>query len=181
MPDAPASDLSASAEAAPDERPADGPGPVAARGTGGPVLLYDGDCALCNASVRWLYHRDPAGRIRYAALQSRPGRFLLVRHGLDPEALDTVVFVEDGRAFVRSTAALRALRHLRFPWPALSWLRVIPAFLRDAIYRVVARNRIRWFGRVGGGSDHCEMPTPAWRGRELPEDAFEPPAAAGGS
>lgn len=127
-----------------------------------PVVLFDGDCALCNASVLFVIDHDREGVVRFAPLQSNIGRRLRERAGL-PDDLSTVVVIDEGRAFSRSDATIRISRHLRFPWHLLRLLALIPKPLRDWGYDVVADNRIRWFGR----SDACRMPTPALRARLL--------------
>ncbi len=118
------------------------------------VILFDGFCRLCSGSVRFVFRRDPEGRFRFAALDSEVGRRLLARCGVVPETTDSVVLVEPGRCSLRSTAALRICRGLRFPWPLLSLLLLIPPPLRDALYDFVARRRLRWFGRL----DQCFLP-----------------------
>lgn len=127
------------------------------------ILLYDGGCAFCTRSVLFVFARDPRGRVRFASLQSEVGRALLAKHGV-PFDMDTVVLVEAGRAHVRSTAALRVARRLRWPW---SWLGalgfVVPRPVRDAAYRWVAARRHRLWGR----KDHCAMPSPELRSRML--------------
>lgn len=128
-----------------------------------PVVLFDGVCNLCNATVTFLIDRDPAARFRFASLQSDEGRTLLDRHGIDPARTDSVVIVEDGRAWVESDAALRIARHLPWPWRAARVFRLVPRPVRDTAYRWVARNRYRWFGR----QEACRMPTPDLRSRFL--------------
>jgi predicted DCC family thiol-disulfide oxidoreductase YuxK len=127
------------------------------------IVLFDGVCNLCNASVRFVLDRDPAGRFRFASLQSEAGRRLLEAHRLPTDELSTVVVVADGRAYTRSDAALRIARGLGGGWPALGALRLVPRPLRDAAYGVVARNRYRWFGR----KEECMLPTPEQRSRFL--------------
>jgi predicted DCC family thiol-disulfide oxidoreductase YuxK len=130
---------------------------------GGPLVLYDGTCGLCNRSVQLILRHDRRGRFRFAALQSEVGRQLLSRHGLPVDRLDTVVLVEDGRAFTRSTAALRIARGMDAPWPAVWPLALVPRPVRDLCYGVVARNRYRLFGRT----DACMLPPPEVRARFL--------------
>lgn len=134
-----------------------------ARGDGGAVVLFDGVCNLCNGSVQFIVRHDPAGRFRFASLQSREGQALLRRHGLDPADLFSVILVEGGRAYSRSDAALRIAGGLSGGWRAAGALRVVPRPLRDLVYGWVARNRYRWFGR----QDACMIPTPELRGRFL--------------
>lgn len=128
-----------------------------------PIVLFDGVCNLCHGAVRFLLEHDPDARLRFASLQSELGRALLTKHGLDADALDTIVFVDAHGAHLRSDAALRIVRTLGPPW---SWLRILTALprpLRDAGYDFVARNRYRWFGR----KDACPMPRAEWTSRFL--------------
>lgn len=135
------------------------PSPAAAAGAADfvGILLFDGTCNFCNGTVNFLIPRDRRGRLRFAALQSELGRRLLTEHGLpirdDPESM---VYIEGGRALERSDAALALCRHLDGGWPLLRAFRIVPRCLRDAVYRLVARNRYRWFGRT----EACVLPTP---------------------
>jgi predicted DCC family thiol-disulfide oxidoreductase YuxK len=113
-----------------------------------PLILYDGYCALCNASVQFLQARQRNGALTYASQQSARGQAALKAAGLPAADLDTVVLMEGERAFTRSAAGLRALGYLRQPWPLLEVLRILPSFLRDPVYNFVAHNPYRWFGRA---------------------------------
>jgi predicted DCC family thiol-disulfide oxidoreductase YuxK len=129
------------------------------------VLLFDGVCTLCNGFVRFVIERDPAGRFQFAPLQSDAARRLL---GAVPQPLpDSLVLAENGRLFMRSTAALRVARGLRFPWPLAYVLVAVPRPVRDWVYDAVARNRYRWFGR----RESCMVPTPELRARFLDDRA----------
>ncbi len=128
-----------------------------------PVILFDGVCKFCNAGVNFVIDRDARKRLRFAPLQSEVGRDLVCRCGLQDKYLETIVLVEGGRCYTRSTAALRITRFLRFPWPLLSVFVFLPAALRDAAYSLLARNRYRWFGKL----DSCRLPTPELRERFL--------------
>jgi predicted DCC family thiol-disulfide oxidoreductase YuxK len=128
-----------------------------------PVVLFDGVCNLCNATVNWIIARDRKGLFRFAALQSVAGVRLQREHGLDPTALDTLVLVEGGRTYRKSSAGLRIVRRLCWPWPLLFGLIAVPAFMRDFAYGWFARRRYRWFGR----KDECMAPAPEVRERFL--------------
>lgn len=128
-----------------------------------PIVLFDGVCNLCNGSVQFILKRDPQARFRFASLQSEAGRSLMSEHGLDPDALSSVVVIEDGRVWQESSAALRIARHLPGLWKLLRIFTIIPRPLRDAIYRLIARNRYRWFGKT----ETCWLPTPELKGRFL--------------
>ena len=128
------------------------------------VVLFDGVCNLCTGVVQFVIRHDQAGRIRFAALQSAAGQALLAQYGLSTSDLNTVVYIKDGQAQVRSTAALSLLGDLGGPWRWLAaLLRVVPRGLRDAVYGLVARNRYRLFGK----RDSCLLPTPEHMGRFL--------------
>jgi predicted DCC family thiol-disulfide oxidoreductase YuxK len=127
-----------------------------------PVVLFDGFCNLCNASVRFIIDRDPQGVFRFASLQSEVAEGLLREH---PEAAssDSIVLLEGSRCYTQSTAAVRIARRLSGGWPLLAVLRVVPTPVRDTIYRWIARNRYRWFGTRA----HCRIPTPEEQARFL--------------
>ena len=130
-------------------------------GPPGPVVLFDGVCNLCHGAVRFIIARDPGARFRFASLQSPVGQALLRDHqlgsGLGPGlGPDSLVLVDEGRAYTRSAAVLRIARGLRWPWPAAGVLALVPGPLRDAAYDLVARRRYRWFGRQA----ECPLPTP---------------------
>ncbi|WP_127588127.1 thiol-disulfide oxidoreductase DCC family protein [Paenibacillus koleovorans] len=127
------------------------------------IVLFDGECSFCDSSVQFILKRDPAGRFRYAALQSEAARRLLTGHDIDPSRLDSIVLLEEGRCYTESTAALRIARHLQ-GWPRWAApLHIVPRPIRDGVYRFVARHRYRWFGR----RDQCLLPPPDIRRRFL--------------
>ena len=142
-------------------------------GTPALVVLFDGVCNLCNGSVNFMIDRDPEARLRFAALQSTAGRASLER-ALGPELTSaalpregqdpgSVLFLEGGQLYDASTAVLRIARYLTWPWKALLVLLAVPRPLRDLVYRSVAKNRYRWFGK----REACRVPTPELRGRFL--------------
>jgi predicted DCC family thiol-disulfide oxidoreductase YuxK len=134
------------------------------------VIFYDGDCGLCDRLVQFVLPRDPRAHFRFAALQSEYARVALEKNGLSSGDLDTMVLIEDGAAYVRSTAALRVLRRLKAPWPVFYWtLAWIPAPLRDLVYRAIARSRHKLFKRP----ESCGVPKPGWRERFV-----DPPVTA---
>jgi predicted DCC family thiol-disulfide oxidoreductase YuxK len=127
------------------------------------IVLFDGTCNFCDASVNFIIDRDPAGNFKFAALESETGQRLLRAHGLHENRPDSLVLVEDGKAYTRSSAALRIAAHMRFPWPLLEFFLLVPPFLRNAAYDWVARRRYQWFGR----RESCRIPTPEIRERFL--------------
>jgi predicted DCC family thiol-disulfide oxidoreductase YuxK len=129
------------------------------------IVLFDGLCNLCNGSVKFIIKRDPAAQFHFASLQSDTGRKVVEEHGGNPDDLDTILLLEGDRRYSRSSAALRIAKRLRAPWPLLSLFLVVPAPIRDLVYRFIARNRYCWFGKT----DACMVPTAAIRARFLSE------------
>jgi len=129
--------------------------------TPGGVILFDGTCAFCEGSVRFIARRDPAGYFRYGASQSPAAQALLAPHSLSADTARSIVLIEDGRVYLRSTASLRIAARLTWPWRAAAVLLWIPRPLRDGVYRVVAAIR----HRIAGTSNACEVPPPEIRAR----------------
>ncbi|WP_245699654.1 thiol-disulfide oxidoreductase DCC family protein [Paenibacillus glacialis] len=127
------------------------------------VVLIDGVCNLCQSATRFIIRHDPTGRFHFASLQSNTGKMLLAKSGLSTEVMNTIVLIENGKYYTKSTAALRISRHLKFPWPLIYALIIVPKFIRDVAYRYIARHRYRWFGK----SDQCMLPSPELRDRFL--------------
>lgn len=131
------------------------------------VVFFDGVCGLCDRLVRFLLARDGRGSLRFAPLQSDLARRTLLKHGLDPADLDSVVVVSnwtlaDERAITRSRAVLQTLHALGGAWRVVARsAHLVPLPLADAVYRLVARSRYRIFGRF----DVCQVPKPEWRDR----------------
>lgn len=119
------------------------------------ILLFDGVCNVCNGFVQFVIKRDPAGYFQFASLQSEEGKKLLQQYGL-PETLETVVLIENNTAYTYSTAPLRTARKLKGFWKFGYVFLIVPRFIRDAVYRFIARNRYRWFGK----KESCMMPSP---------------------
>jgi predicted DCC family thiol-disulfide oxidoreductase YuxK len=122
-----------------------------------PVIIFDGACVLCSGFAAFVLRHDRAGRFRLLAAQTPLGEALYRHFGLRYGEFDTYVLVEDGRARVKSDAALRIFGRLGFPWSLLAAARIVPRSWRDAIYDLVARNRVRWFGV----RDTCYAPSAA--------------------
>jgi predicted DCC family thiol-disulfide oxidoreductase YuxK len=125
------------------------------------IVLFDGVCNFCNGTVQFVIKNDPAKRFKFAALQSETGQALLQKHGFSLSDFDTFVLVDGDRAYTKSGAALRMARGLKMPWPLLYGFIIVPAFIRDAAYSLVARNRYKWFGK----KDACMIPDQAQRDR----------------
>lgn len=126
------------------------------------LLVFDGVCNLCNGFVRFLLERDKAGRLQFTTCQSESGGKIMHDLGIDPADPASVVLVDSGRRHVYSDASLRALAALGGGWQLLARsAMLVPRFLRDPVYRFVARRRYGWFGR----STECQIPDPRWTGR----------------
>jgi predicted DCC family thiol-disulfide oxidoreductase YuxK len=127
------------------------------------ILLFDGVCNLCNRSVQFIIKRDQKKRFLYAPLQGKTGQELLQRFNLPADDFNSFVLVEDEKVFSRSSAALRVLKKLGRGWQLLYVFIIVPPFIRNAVYDLIARNRYKWFGR----KDSCMIPTKELRERFL--------------
>lgn len=128
-----------------------------------PIIVFDGECALCSANAGFVLKHDRAGYFRLAAMQGDAGAALMTRHGIDPADPETFIVVNGDRVTRNSDAALMIAAGLGWPWKAASALRIIPRGLRDAVYGFVARNRYRIFGRC----ETCWVPDAEQAGRVL--------------
>ncbi|HEY4392044.1 MAG TPA: thiol-disulfide oxidoreductase DCC family protein [Paenibacillus sp.] len=121
------------------------------------IVLFDGVCLLCQGAVKFIIKHDPGAHFKFASLQSDVGRRLLQQYGgvgaID-ESMNTMFLLERESLYTRSSAALKIAKRLKFPWPLLYALIIVPRCIRDAVYRWVANNRYRWFGQ----SDTCMLP-----------------------
>ena len=128
-----------------------------------PVILFDGVCNLCNGSVQFVIRRDKDALFRFASLQSNSGQALLRQYGLPENTFNSFVLIDGGKTYTKSSAALRVAKKMRGGWRLLYGLMIVPKFIRDGIYNLIARNRYRWFGK----KDACMIPTPALKSRFL--------------
>ncbi len=118
------------------------------------IILFDGVCNLCNGSVNFIIKRDSKDAFRFATLQSEMGQKLCSKLQIDAQETNTVIVIEGEKFWTRSDAALRVFRKLPGLWPALYGLVVVPNFIRNFVYKKIARNRYRWFGKQG----NCMVP-----------------------
>jgi predicted DCC family thiol-disulfide oxidoreductase YuxK len=118
------------------------------------TVLFDGICNFCNSSVNFIIDRDYKDRFRFAALQSGKGIKLMNKFGLDSENLKTIILIEDDKYYTKTTAALRIVKHLRGIWKFFYVLIIIPPFIRNIAYSIIAKYRYRWFGK----KDVCRIP-----------------------
>lgn len=127
------------------------------------VILFDGVCNLCNGAVLFIIKRDPKAKFKFAALQSDIGMSLTAEHNIDTTKTDSIVLVEAGKVYIKSTAALRVARHLKGGYPLLYGFIIFPAFFRNWVYDWIAKNRYKWFGK----KESCMIPTPELKSRFL--------------
>lgn len=111
------------------------------------LIVFDGECVLCSRTAQFVLKRDRRRRFRLTTAQGETGQALYRRLGLPIAEFKTMLVVRDGRALTESEAALAIAAGLGWPWRAAAAVRIVPLPLRDAAYRLVARNRYRWFGR----------------------------------
>ena len=130
-----------------------------------PILLFDGYCNFCNAWVRLIVRRDTAKKILFAPLQSSVGRKMLEEHKIDVNYTESLVFFEEEKFSLNSTAALRIYSYLDGWERHLKILIILPRTLRDAVYSFFAKYRYKWFGR----REQCMVPTPELKERFLSE------------
>jgi len=121
-----------------------------------PIVIFDGKCVLCSSFAQVIMRRDRHRRFRLLAAQSDLGAALYRHYGLDSIAYETNILLENGRAWFKSEAAIRIGARLGFPWSMIMAGRLLPLAVRERLYDLVARNRIRWFG----ARDQCFLPQP---------------------
>ena len=124
------------------------------------IVLFDGICNFCNGAVNWIIARDTQAKFKFAPLQSEFGEQMRSKFGIG-EDVDSIILIEDDRAYLHSSAALRVARGLGGVWSLGYAAVIIPKPIRDWFYRWFARNRYRWFGK----QDSCMIPTPDVRAR----------------
>ncbi len=130
------------------------------------IIIFDGECAFCDKSVRWIINHDPANRFRFAPRQSPAGQALLKEHGLPPEGVESLILVDGPNLSTHSTAVLRIAASLPLPWKLAGAFLLVPKPLRDFFYRALAKRRYR----IAGKLDACAVPTPQQRERIIYDD-----------
>jgi len=137
------------------------------------LLLFDGVCNLCNRSVQFIIRHDREARFKFAALQSPYAQKILpgllqqeanknnYRPGAENDNLFSAIFILRGKIYTRSTAVIKVMAQLGFPWNLMTVFYILPGILRDRLYAYIASHRYKWFGK----KDHCMIPTPQLRQR----------------
>ncbi len=128
-----------------------------------PIILFDGVCNFCNGAVNFTIKRDKKAIIKFTPLQSETGRQLAAQFGMAAGDMRSFIFIENGMAYNRSTAALKVCRYLKGIWPLCYGFIIVPAFIRNGIYDWIAKNRYKWFGQ----KKECMIPTPDTKTRFL--------------
>lgn len=126
-----------------------------------PIIVFDAECILCTANARFVLTRDKVGYFRLTSMQGELGAALYREVGLDPVDPSSMLVVEGSRFYRDSDAVLRIYEGLGFPWRLASVFRMVPSGVRDPVYRWVARNRYRIFGK----RDVCWLAPPEFRDR----------------
>lgn len=128
-----------------------------------PIIFFDGVCGMCNAFVSLVLRADRRGTFLFAPLQGTTARELLPPLAEDAREW-SMIYVDEAGVHDQSDASLEVYRRLGGPWRLLALARAVPRFIRNPVYRIIARNRYRWFGK----RDACRIPTAAERARFLP-------------
>jgi predicted DCC family thiol-disulfide oxidoreductase YuxK len=127
-----------------------------------PLILFDGVCNLCSGSVQFILKRDKGKKFLFASLQSAAGQKILSRFNLPTDNFNSFILYQDGKIFSKSTGALKMFEQLNgWKWVKIFW--IVPRFIRDAVYNVIANNRYKWFGK----KEACWLPTPELKARFL--------------
>jgi predicted DCC family thiol-disulfide oxidoreductase YuxK len=129
------------------------------------IILFDGICNLCSGSVRFIIQRDPGREFKFASLQSEAGKQYIEQYNIH-ETIDSIVLVKDGKVYLESTAALKIASRLKWPWRIFGILLGVPKPVRDRLYKWIAKNRYKWFGR----DESCMLPSKENRDRFIEEE-----------
>ncbi len=119
------------------------------------IIVFDGVCNLCNASVNFVIKRDKNDVFRFATLQSDTGKELASKFSINPDETDSIILIDKDKCYIKSTAALHITKSLSGGYPLLFGFMIIPNFIRNWVYDYVAKNRYRWYGK----KEYCMVPT----------------------
>ena len=120
-----------------------------------PIIFFDSVCNLCTGSVQFIIKHDPTHHFRFASLQSEIGQQVLQQYNLPIAEFGSFILLEKGKVYTKSSAALRVTKKLNSLWPGLYVFIIVPSFIRNTVYNLVAKNRFKWFGK----KDTCWIPT----------------------
>jgi len=118
------------------------------------IILFDGVCNLCSHSVQFIIKRDPKGYFTFTSIQGETGQKLLDKYQIC-KTLDSLILIEHNQYYTKSTAALKICKHLNGFWKYLMFFNIVPSFIRNKLYDIIAKNRYKWFGK----QESCMLPT----------------------
>jgi predicted DCC family thiol-disulfide oxidoreductase YuxK len=128
-----------------------------------PIILFDGICNLCNGAVQYVIKHDAEAVFQFASLQSEAGQNLLQQYNLPKNNFNSFVLIEEDKVYTKSTAALKVAKQLNGGIKLLYGFIIVPAFIRNGVYNIIASNRYKWFGK----KNECMIPTPSLQSRFL--------------
>lgn len=117
-----------------------------------PILLFDGECGFCNKSIQFFLKREKNKKMHFAPLQSEVGKQLRTYFEID-EKIDSIILIKEHSAYIKSCAALRLTPFMKGAWPLMMVFVIIPPFIRNVFYDLIAKNRMKFFGRV----ESCQL------------------------
>ncbi|WP_244444986.1 thiol-disulfide oxidoreductase DCC family protein [Oceanobacillus jeddahense] len=118
------------------------------------IILFDGECHVCDTFVQFILNKDTENQFLFTSLQSEAGIYLRKKYRV-PDNLDSVLLIDGEKIYIKSDAALKVLQNIPLPWKLLTVGKILPYFIRDALYDFIARNRHKWFGK----KQACRLPT----------------------
>lgn len=127
------------------------------------LILFDGVCNFCNYWVTFAIKRDRKNKLKFTPLQGETAKQLLPQYHINPTSLSSVIFINNGKVYTQSSAAIQICKELDGGWKLFFGLIIIPKFFRDFLYNIIARNRYKWFGK----KESCMIPTPELKERFL--------------
>ena len=127
------------------------------------LILFDGVCNFCNYWVTFAIKRDRKNKLKFTPLQGETAKQLLPQYHINPTLLSSVIFIDNGKVYTQSSAAIQICKHLDGGWKLFYGLIIIPKFFRDFLYNIIARNRYKWFGK----KESCLIPTAELKERFL--------------
>ena len=128
-----------------------------------PIILFDGVCNLCNNAINFVIKQDPKEIFVFASLQSEIGQQILKKYNLPLQQLSSFVLLQNDKIYTKSTAAIKVAQQLNGLWKCFYIFNLVPVFIRDGVYNIIAKNRYKWFGK----QDACMIPSPQLKQRFL--------------
>jgi len=131
--------------------------------SGKKIILFDGVCNLCNNSVQFVIRHDKKNQFLFGSFQGETGQEYLRQFKLPSGQFNSFMLLEDDKLYTESTAALRVCKHLDGGWKLFYGFIIVPKFIRDGFYRLIAKNRYKWFGK----KEVCWVPAPGLKEKFL--------------